>query len=73
MFLEGTLVEKLRKIEALHAGTTVAGEREAADRAAERIRLHLAEIRREQVDKVYRYRLEDPWQRQLFLALCRRC
>ncbi len=28
--LEGTLLEKLRKIEALHAGTTVDGEREAA-------------------------------------------
>jgi len=36
--LEGTLLEKLRKIEALHAGTTVDGEREAARRAAERIR-----------------------------------
>ncbi len=34
--LEGTLVEKLRKIEALHAGTKVDGEREAARRAAER-------------------------------------
>ena len=34
MFLEGTLLEKLRKIEALHAGTTVAGEREANDLSA---------------------------------------
>ena len=34
MFLEGTLLEKLRKIEALHAGTKVDGEREAARRAA---------------------------------------
>jgi hypothetical protein len=38
MFIEGTLIEKLRKLEALHAGTTVDGEREAARRAAERIR-----------------------------------
>jgi hypothetical protein len=30
VFLEGTLLEKLRKIEALHAGTTVDGEKEAA-------------------------------------------
>jgi hypothetical protein len=30
MNIEGTLLEKLRKIEALHAGTTVDGEREAA-------------------------------------------
>jgi hypothetical protein len=36
--LEGTLLEKLRKIEALHAGTAVEGERESARRAAERIR-----------------------------------
>jgi hypothetical protein len=28
--LEGTLVEKLRKLEALHAGTKIDGEREAA-------------------------------------------
>jgi hypothetical protein len=34
--LEGTLLEKLRKIEALYAGTNVDGEREAARRAAER-------------------------------------
>ncbi len=40
--LEGTLLEKLRKIEALHAGTKVEGEREAARRAAERIRARLA-------------------------------
>jgi hypothetical protein len=33
--LEGTLLEKLRKIEELHAGTNVDGEREAARRAAE--------------------------------------
>jgi len=32
--LEGTLLEKLRKIKALHAGTKVDGEREAARRAA---------------------------------------
>ena len=31
--LEGTLLEKLRKIEPLYAGTKVDGEREAARRA----------------------------------------
>jgi hypothetical protein len=31
MFLEGTLLEKLRKIEALHAGTTVDGEKEVVE------------------------------------------
>jgi hypothetical protein len=72
MFLEGTLLEKLRKIEALHAGTTVDGEREAARGAAERIRARLAELRGEEQDEHRLYRLPDPWQRRLFLALCRR-
>ena len=70
--LEGTLLEKLRKIEALHAGTKVDGEREAARRAAERIRERLAELRGREEDIEYQYRLPDPWKRRLFLALCRR-
>jgi hypothetical protein len=70
--LEGTLIEKLRKIEALHAGTSVDGEREAARRAAERIRARLAELRASEVDIELHYSLPDPWKRKLFLALCRR-
>ena len=70
--LEGTLLEKLRKIEALHAGTTVDGEREAARRAAERIRTRLAELRGREQDIEMLYRLPDPWKRKLFVALCRR-
>lgn len=70
--LEGTLLEKLRKIEALHAGTKVDGEREAARRAAEKIRARLAEIRSRERDEVFQYRLQDPWKRKLFVALCRR-
>jgi hypothetical protein len=70
--LEGTLLEKLRKIEALHAGTTVAGEKEAARRAAERIRARLAELRGRDQDVELHYRLPDPWKRMLFVALCRR-
>jgi hypothetical protein len=72
MLLEGTLVEKLRKLEALHAGTTVDGEREAARRAAERIRARLAELRGREQDVELHYRLPDPWTRKLFVALCRR-
>jgi hypothetical protein len=72
MFLEGTLLEKLRKIEALHAGTKVDGEREAARRAAERIRARLAELRGREQDVEMLYRIQDPWQRRLFVALCRR-
>ena len=70
--LEGTLLEKLRKIEALHAGTKVDGEREAAQRAAERIRARLAEIRGREAEETYRFSLHDPWKRKLFVALCRR-
>ena len=70
--LEGTLLEKLRKIEALHAGTKIDGEREAARRAAEKIRARLAELRGRERDEVYQYRLPDPWKRKLFVALCRR-
>lgn len=72
MNLEGTLLEKLRKIEALHAGTTVDGEREAARRAAERIRARLAELRSREKDELRVYTLPDPWTRRLFVALCRR-
>src|SRR5262245_12324070 len=70
--LEGTLLEKLRKIEALHAGTTVDGEREAARRAAERIRERLAELRGREREVELLYRIADPWKRRLFVALCRR-
>jgi hypothetical protein len=72
VFLEGTLVEKLRKLEALHAGTKVDGEREAARRAADRIRERLEELRGCEKEVELLYRLPDPWTRQLFVALCRR-
>ena len=70
--LEGSLLEKLRKIEALYAGTNVDGERQAARRAAERIRARLAELRGREQDEELLYRLPDPWKRKLFVALCRR-
>jgi hypothetical protein len=69
---ESALQAKLRKIEALHAGTTSAGEREAARLAADRIRARLAEYRASEPDIVMVYTLPDPWKRKLFLALCRR-
>ena len=72
MFVEGTLIEKLRKLEALHAGTRVDGEREAARLAAERIRARLEELRGRETDVELVYRLQDSWSRKLFVALCRR-
>ena len=72
MFVEGNLIEKLRKLEALHAGTRVDGEREAARLAAERIRARLEELRGRETDVELVYRLQDSWSRKLFVALCRR-
>jgi len=69
---EAGLLEKLRKIEALHAGTSNEGEREAARQAAERIRARLAEQRSREPDIEMGYSLPDPWKRALFVALCRR-
>lgn len=69
---EAALLEKLRKIEALHAGTSSAGEREAARLAAERIRDRLLELRGREPDVEVSYTVIDPWQRTLFVALCRR-
>jgi hypothetical protein len=72
MSSEAQLKDKLRKIEALFARATVAGEKIAAGAAAERIRAQLREIEtREQATEV-RFRLPDPWSRRLFVALCRR-
>ena len=72
MWDEASLEQRLRKIEALFAGTTSDGEREAARLAAERIRARLAEWRKLEGDIVMSYRLPDPWKRKLFVALCRR-
>ncbi len=69
---EHRLIEKLRGIEALHAGAATAGEREAAACARERILERLKQ--REAIDRPieYRFTLEDSWSRQLFTALLRR-
>jgi hypothetical protein len=72
MSSEAELKEKLRKIEALFAGTTFAGEKGAAGAAAERIRSQLREVEGcEQAIEV-QFSLSDPWARRLFIALCRR-
>ena len=72
MFDEAALLDKLRKIEALHAGTSHGGERDAAAFAAERIRQRLADWRKLERDIELQYSLPDPWTRSLFIALCRR-
>lgn len=72
MASEEHLREKLRKIEALYAGATSAGEKAAAGAAAERIRRQFeAASRKEQIEE-FKFSIADPWSRRLFIALCRR-
>lgn len=69
---EASLIEKLRRIEALHAGATTNGERIAAAEAKRRIQARLAELQASDPPVEYRFTLPDPWSRQLFNALARR-
>ena len=72
--LEGTLLEKLRKIEALHAARRWMGSGKRRDERRSGF-ARLSELRgRERASErelEYRYTLPDPWKRKLFLALCR--
>ena len=72
MLSEGPLREKLRKIEALYAGATTAGEKSAAGAAAERIRRQFEAASKKERAEEFKFSIPDPWSRQLFIALCRR-
>lgn len=67
-----TLFEKLRRIEALHAGATTPGERHAAENAMRHIRERLARIEKEDPAVEYKFTMADSWSRKLFMALVRR-
>ncbi len=69
---ERDLIEKLRKIERLHAGAATVGEREAAAEALARIQRRLAEAESAEPAIEYRFKLNDDWSRKLFIALLRR-
>ncbi|MFU8893212.1 MAG: hypothetical protein ACNA8L_06240 [Luteolibacter sp.] len=64
------IIEKIRKVEALYAGSGVAGEVGAAAEALARLKARLDDVPEEKVE--YKISLPDPWKRQLFLALVRR-
>jgi hypothetical protein len=66
------LIDKLLRIEALHAGATTSGEREAAANARQRILERLRQTAEADPPVEMRFRLHDPWSRMLFLALARR-
>lgn len=78
------LLDKLRKIAALHAGATSPGEADAAARALQRVQAQLdlarasagpnaAPAGQPAAERVGRWQfsMPDPWKRKLFLALCR--
>jgi hypothetical protein len=69
---EKALLEKLRRIEALHAGATTPGERDAAANAMRTIQLRLQLVEKEQPPVEYKFSLGDHWSRRLFTALARR-
>ena len=69
---EAGLREKLRKIEALFAGSTFSGEKGAAGAAAERIRAQLEQVEAREQPIEVQFSLADPWSRRLFVAMSRR-
>lgn len=69
---ENDLIEKLRKIERLHAGAATTGERDAAADAMARIKNRLMAYERTEKAIEHRFKLNDDWSKKLFIALLRR-
>ncbi len=69
---EEQLVDKLRRIEALHARAGSDGEKVAAQRARQRIQARLQQLAAEEPPIEFRFSLSDQWSRHLFVALLRR-
>lgn len=69
---EQNLIEKLRLIEALFSGTTIEGEKVAAELARERIVERLQRMEKEEPLIEYRFTMADMWSRKVFVALLRR-
>lgn len=66
------LVERLKLIEALHAGAMTEGERIAADNARQRVRSRIEEYKESDPQIEYTFKLSNTWSRKLFVALLRR-
>jgi hypothetical protein len=69
---EEELLEKLRKIEALHAGATTDGERAAAANVAEKIRARLKEFEAIDPPVEYSFTVMSLYSKRLLIALLRR-
>jgi len=63
------LIEKLCRIDALHAGATTPGERHAAACARERIEEALKNCRPPDPPAEHQFSIRDPWSRRLFRAI----
>jgi spore cortex formation protein SpoVR/YcgB (stage V sporulation) len=66
------LLERLQKIEALFSGAATPGERDAAASARERIRARLKNVAEQEPPEEYRFSMDNPWSRKIFIALLRR-
>jgi hypothetical protein len=69
---ETKLTEKLKRIEALFAGATTDGEKDAAFNALQKIRDRLNKIKEEDPPIEYKFTMTDIYSKKLFLALLRR-
>ena len=69
---EAKLIEKMKLIEALFAGATIEGEKDAAFNAFQRIKERLKEIKEIDPPVEYKFTLSNMWTRKLFVALLRR-
>ena len=69
---ETRLIEKLRLIEAMFAGAKTPGEKDAADRARQRILERLKAAERVDPPIVFKFTMSDMWSRKVFVALLRR-
>ena len=72
MYSESELVEKLLKIEALYAGATTAGEKEAAENAMNKIQNKISKSRDQ--DPVIKWRMttRSSFEKKLLVALLKR-
>ncbi|HWB74071.1 MAG TPA: hypothetical protein VG755_03930 [Nannocystaceae bacterium] len=69
---EAELLRKLMQVEALFAGTTWAGEREAAANARDKLRAKLDELSKSDAPVEHKFTLRDTWSVRLLIALFRR-
>ena len=69
---EAKLIEKLRLIETLYAGAKTAGEKDAADRAKQRILDRLKSVEKDDPPIEFKFTLNDMWQQKVMIAILRR-